>query len=84
MEKQSEFQRAERVLEIGGGDFGRVISLAARYLNKHFVLVDFSYEAKAQANVARAASMSNVSFIKINALERFFAESCSTSCSRSH
>ncbi|PWK65645.1 class I SAM-dependent methyltransferase [Aminobacter sp. AP02] len=74
MERQGEFMRAERILEIGGGDFSRVISLAIRHPNKQFVSVDFRYEAKAIANVSLAAALPNVNFIKINALDRFFAD----------
>jgi SAM-dependent methyltransferase len=73
IERQSEFQRATTILEIGGGSFARVIALADKYPQKNFYSVDFRYESEAQNNVAKAAVLQNVSFIKIDALETFFA-----------
>jgi SAM-dependent methyltransferase len=73
IERQSEFQRAKRVLEIGGGDFARAISLASRYPDKEVITLDFRYEQRAQENAARAAPLRNISFIKLDILEPFFA-----------
>jgi SAM-dependent methyltransferase len=73
VERQSDFQRARRVLEIGGGDFARVISLAQRYPEKTFISVDYRLGAQAQANLAHAASLPNLSVVKIDILDGFLA-----------
>lgn len=73
MARQAEFQRATMVLEIGAGDLSRSIALAMRHPDKRFFAVDFRYEEAAQKNVARAAALQNLSFPKLNALDRFFA-----------
>jgi SAM-dependent methyltransferase len=74
IEPLGEFQRAERILEVGGGDFGRAISLAARYPKKTFISVDFRFESKAQENLAHAVALSNLSIVKVDILDRLFAD----------
>jgi len=73
MEGQSEFQRARRILEVGGGDFRRVIALAEAYPDKQFISIDFRYSEVAKHNVAAAAGLDNLSFVHANLNDRLFA-----------
>lgn len=74
IERQSEFLRAETVLEIGAGDFSRTISLATRYPAKQFTATDLSFGPTATRNVAGAAGLANATFVRANALEPYFAD----------
>jgi trans-aconitate methyltransferase len=73
VERQSEFQRARRVLEVGGGDFARIIALAKRHPKKFFISLDFRLESKAVGNLARATALPNLSVVKADILERILA-----------
>jgi ubiquinone/menaquinone biosynthesis C-methylase UbiE len=72
MERQSEFQRAKRVLEIGGGDFHRAMALAQLYPDKQFISIDFRFGAEAKQNAKEAASLDNLSLVKADLLDRIF------------
>ena len=73
MEQQSEFQRAERILEIGGGDFSRVILLAERYPEKRFVSIDYRFGTASKENAGRASALPNLSILKFGLLDRILA-----------
>ncbi|OEO29092.1 hypothetical protein VW23_002550 [Devosia insulae DS-56] len=72
MEGQSEFQRARRILEVGGGDFRRAIALAQAYPDKQFISIDFRYSTEAKQNVASAAGLDNLSFVHASLNDRLF------------
>ena len=73
MEQQSEFQRAERILEIGGGDFSRVILLAERYPEKRSVSIDYRFGTASKENAGRASALPNLSILKFGLLDRILA-----------
>ena len=73
MEQQSEFQRAERILEIGGGDFSRVILLAERYPEKRFVPIHYRFGTASKENAGRASALPNLSILKFGLLDRILA-----------
>lgn len=74
VERQAEFARAGRVLEIGGGNFARTIALALRYPKKQFISIDPQPGAGSERNISRAAGLSNVSFVRTSATDPFFAD----------
>lgn len=71
--EQTEFLRATRVLEIGGGDFARSIALARSFPEKQFIAIDFRYDDRAKRNVAEAAVLDNINFLRMDLLDGFLA-----------
>lgn len=72
--RQPSFLKATYVLEIGGGDFSRLFSLARKYPEKQFFGIDFDYSAAAQNSVKKNSDIKNAHVIKLNATRSIFAD----------
>lgn len=68
------FSEAKYVLEIGGGGFERIITLAELYPKKTFFSVDFFYSKRAIENVRKYSHLANLNIIKGDAVNRIFAD----------
>ena len=73
VERDPSFQRANKIVEFGGGDHSRAIALAELYTKKTFYSCDFRHERSAQENIVRKIGLQNISFIKMDVREDFFA-----------
>lgn len=71
---QDGFQRAAVVLEIGGGDFKRVATLAEAFPTKVFFSIDMAYAPSAVRTVREFAATPNLNVIKVRSDQRVFAD----------
>jgi ubiquinone/menaquinone biosynthesis C-methylase UbiE len=72
--KQSGFAKAKIILEIGGGSFRRVVSLAKAYPEKLFYSIDMEYSRQAVETVMVNAGLRNVNIVKVNANTPIFTD----------
>lgn len=67
------FKSASMILEIGGGDFSRVASLAKSFPDKNFFSIDMDYSSGAIETTKKYADLPNLNLIKLNAHTAIFA-----------